>query len=73
MGMMFKKAWHNPQRTVCHISWYEMLASQTQPCSLATDQGQTRRDSGLGSVEHRRLYVRVKCNFCSFIEVSSTL
>lgn len=56
-----------------------MQASQTQPCSLATDEGTDRKTVGvivhlgLGSVEHRRLYVRVKYNFCSFIGMPSIL
>lgn len=69
MGIMFKETWQNPQRIVCHIFWYEMQASQIRPCSLATDKGADKMrvgvvtHLGLGSVEHIRLYVRVKCNF----------
>lgn len=44
-------------KEVCVVFWQEMQASQTQPCSLATDQGTDRKTVGvivhlgLGSVE----------------------
>lgn len=56
-------------KELCVILRHEMQASQTQPCSLATDQGTDKNRVGvimhleLGSGEHRRLYVRVKFNF----------
>lgn len=78
MGIMFKETWHNPPRIVCHILAGDVDLSN--PALLHSHRSRNRQEESkcynafrVRVCRNRRLYVRVKCNFCSFVGVSSTL